>query len=89
VICAQRPDVALIDIGLPGMDGYEVARAIRASLPGHKVRLIAMTGYGQKSDRDRARQAGFDVHLVKPATGAKILRALDDNADPATDNVVA
>jgi CheY-like chemotaxis protein len=81
--------VALIDIGLPGMDGYEVARIVRANLPGHKVRLIAMTGYGQKADRDRAHQAGFDVHLVKPATGAKILRALDDNGEATNDNVVA
>jgi CheY-like chemotaxis protein/anti-sigma regulatory factor (Ser/Thr protein kinase) len=59
-----RPDVALIDIGLPGIDGYEVARRIRADVPG--ARLVAVTGYGQPEDRERTRAAGFDVHLVKP-----------------------
>jgi signal transduction histidine kinase len=78
LICAERPDVALIDIGLPGMDGYDVARTIRRELADHKIRLIAMTGYGQQTDKDRAHDAGFDVHIVKPASAAKILRALYD-----------
>ncbi|HEV8615929.1 MAG TPA: ATP-binding protein [Methylomirabilota bacterium] len=60
-----HPDVALVDIGLPGLDGYEVARRIRQSL-GEDVRLVALTGYGQAEDRRRTREAGFDVHLVKP-----------------------
>ncbi len=68
-----RPDVALIDIGLPGMDGYEVARAIRARRP--EAILIALTGYGQPEDARRAADAGFDAHLVKPADIAR-LRAL-------------
>jgi signal transduction histidine kinase len=72
----DRPDVALIDIGLPDMDGYEVARRIRRELPDHHMRLIAMTGYGQASDRASAFQAGFDAHIVKPASADKILRAL-------------
>jgi signal transduction histidine kinase len=76
LIVAERPDVALIDIGLPEMDGYEVARTIRAQLPDHKPRLIAMTGYGQASDRAAAFEAGFDAHIVKPASADKILRAL-------------
>jgi signal transduction histidine kinase len=75
-IVAERPDVALIDIGLPDMDGYEVARTIRRQLTDHKPRLIAMTGYGQASDRAAAFQAGFDAHIVKPASADKILRAL-------------
>ena len=61
-----QPDVALIDIGLPIMDGYEVARRLRAMFDGACPRLVAVTGYGQESDRQRAREAGFDRHLVKP-----------------------
>jgi CheY-like chemotaxis protein len=76
VIVAEKPDVALIDIGLPDMDGYEVARQIRRQLSEHKLRLIAMTGYGQASDRAAAFEAGFDAHIVKPASADKILRAL-------------
>ena len=76
LIVAERPDVALIDIGLPDMDGYEVARRIRERLVDHKPRLIAMTGYGQASDRAAAFEAGFDAHIVKPASADKILRAL-------------
>lgn len=76
LIVAEKPDVALIDIGLPDMDGYEVARAIRRQLTDYKPRLIAMTGYGQASDRAAAFEAGFDAHIVKPASADKILRAL-------------
>jgi signal transduction histidine kinase len=78
---ADPPDVALIDIGLPRMDGYEVARRIRRDHPDARVRLIAMTGYGQASDRASAFQAGFDAHIVKPASADKILRALYDKPD--------
>jgi CheY-like chemotaxis protein len=62
-----HPDVAFIDIGLPQMDGYEVARRLRAAEHGHEIRLVALTGYGQPDDREEARRAGFDHHLVKPA----------------------
>jgi CheY-like chemotaxis protein len=65
----------LIDLGLPGRDGYEVARAIRSAL-GAKVRLIALSGYGQPDDQRRARLAGFDTHLTKPAEIEAIDRAL-------------
>jgi CheY-like chemotaxis protein len=61
-----QPDVALIDIGLPDIDGYEVARQIRALPHGGGIQLIALTGYGQASDRRRAHEAGFDAHAVKP-----------------------
>jgi signal transduction histidine kinase/CheY-like chemotaxis protein len=62
-----RPDVALLDIGMPGMDGYEVARRIRAN-PAHRhMQLIALTGWGQDEDRQRSAAAGFNHHLVKPA----------------------
>ena len=71
----ERPDVLLLDIGLPGMDGYEVARRLR-STPGFAgVKLIALTGYGQEADRQRSGLAGFDHHLVKPVD-LEQLRAL-------------
>jgi CheY-like chemotaxis protein len=60
------PDVAFIDIGLPAMDGYEVAQRLREAAPGRRILLVAVTGYGQESDRERSRAAGFDLHLVKP-----------------------
>jgi len=61
-----RPDVALLDIGMPGLDGYEVARRIRARPWGAGVVLIALTGWGEDEDRRRSREAGFDRHLLKP-----------------------
>jgi PAS domain S-box-containing protein len=65
-VAEHRPDVVLLDIGLPGLDGYEVARRLRAAPGGDRLLLIALTGYGQESDRQRSRAAGFDHHLVKP-----------------------
>lgn len=62
---AKRPEVALVDIGLPRVDGYEMARRIRGAM-GSTIFLIALTGYGQPDDRARAAAAGFDVHLTKP-----------------------
>jgi CheY-like chemotaxis protein len=71
-----RPDVVLLDIGLPGMNGYEVAQKMR-ELPGlADIRLIAVTGYGRSDDRLRARDAGFDDHLTKPVEFAVLDRAL-------------
>jgi CheY-like chemotaxis protein len=72
---AGKPDVILIDLGLPGNDGYQVARAVREAL-GRTVRLVALTGYGQPGDRERALDAGFDEFLVKPAEIAAVERAL-------------
>jgi CheY-like chemotaxis protein len=71
----QRPDAMLIDLGLPGRAGFEVARRIRETL-GRGVRLVALTGYGQVADRERALEAGFDAFLVKPADLDTVLRAL-------------
>jgi CheY-like chemotaxis protein len=71
-----KPDVVLLDIGLPGMDGYEVAQKIR-ELPGLRdIRLVAVTGYGRSDDRLRARDAGFDDHLTKPVEFAVLERTL-------------
>ena len=64
---AFQPRVVLLDIGMPDMNGYEVARAIRARFPKAATTLVALTGWGQEDDRRRARDAGFDHHLVKPA----------------------
>ena len=62
----QRPDVALLDIGMPKANGYEVARQIRATAGGKDVLLIAITGWAQDSDKAQSRAAGFDHHLTKP-----------------------
>lgn len=67
-----RPDIILVDLGLPGIDGYEVAGAVRASPLGKDVRLIAVTGYGQTDDRRRSSAVGFDAHLVKPVSQAAL-----------------
>ena len=67
-----RPDVLLLDIGLPGLDGYEVAQRIRQQAALKNIMLVALTGYGQESDRQRSQNAGFDHHLVKPADFDKI-----------------
>jgi len=72
-----RPDVALVDIGLPGMDGYEVARQARALPGGSRFKLIAITGYGQEKDRQRAREAGFDLHVTKPVLYDQLARAFE------------
>ena len=63
---AFSPDVVLLDIGLPIVDGYELARRLRAVQPLRSFLLIAVTGYGQESDRQRAMVAGFDHHMTKP-----------------------
>jgi CheY-like chemotaxis protein len=74
---AFRPEVVLLDIGLPRMDGYEVARRLRErERAGGRALLVAVTGYGQEEDRRRAEEAGFDAHLVKPAGPAALQRLL-------------
>ncbi len=72
---ADHPDAVIVDIGLPGLDGYEVGRRLREAL-GDRIRLVALTGYGQPEDHRRVRDAGFDVHLVKPVVPADMLRAV-------------
>ena len=71
------PEVALLDIGLPIMDGYELALRLRA-LPGlHGMRLVALTGYGQDRDRARSVEAGFDEHLLKPIDLARVQQIVE------------
>lgn len=77
-----QPDVALVDIGLPKIDGYEVARRVRAGSSSKSLRLIALTGYGQPADVAAARQAGFDHHLVKPVNPEELEKLLANAAVP-------
>jgi signal transduction histidine kinase len=72
----HRPEVALLDIGMPKLDGYEVARRIRAQPWGQRITLVALTGWGQDSDRRRSQEAGFDSHLVKPLDLDKLTELL-------------
>lgn len=76
IILEIKPDVAIVDVGLPVLDGYQVATQVRERMGAAAPRLVAMTGYGQEADRRRARDAGFDRHLVKPAELSDIIAVL-------------
>jgi CheY-like chemotaxis protein len=71
-----RPNVVLLDIGLPGLNGFEVAKRLRQQPVLRNAVLVAMTGYGRESDRRRSQEAGFDHHLVKPGDFGKVLEIL-------------
>ncbi|WP_309625542.1 response regulator, partial [Methylibium sp.] len=71
-----QPDVVLLDIGLPGSDGFEAARRIRAHNGDKRLLLVALTGWGQDEDRRRTAQAGFDAHLVKPVEIDALMKLL-------------
>jgi CheY-like chemotaxis protein len=75
VVFAHPTDLVLLDLGLPGMDGYQVARKLREQA-GSSLMLIALTGYAQDEDRRRSQQAGFDHHLVKPIALDELQRLL-------------
>jgi CheY-like chemotaxis protein len=72
-----HPDLVLLDIGMPRMDGYEACRRMRAQPWGANMRVVAVTGWGQEEDRRKSRQAGFDQHLVKPVAPKAIASILD------------
>jgi two-component system CheB/CheR fusion protein len=76
------PDLILLDIGLPGMNGYEVARRVRALPELKSTRLVAMTGYGQQSDKAAAAEAGFDAYLVKPVEYSELVETIESLEDP-------
>jgi signal transduction histidine kinase/DNA-binding response OmpR family regulator len=76
---AVQPDIVLLDIGLPGMDGYEVARRIRERPDGAGILLVALTGYGRAEDRARSREAGFDHHFTKPVELDALLSLIDSH----------
>jgi CheY-like chemotaxis protein len=71
-----RPQIVLLDIGLPDIDGYEVARRLRAQKETRDIQLVALTGYGQSEDEDAAYAAGFDLHVTKPVEPVGLARAL-------------
>jgi CheY-like chemotaxis protein len=73
-----RPDVILLDIGLPGINGFEAARRIRQHRSDRRPVIVALTGWGQDSDRRASQEAGFDAHLVKPVDEATLERLLAD-----------
>lgn len=77
------PEIILLDIGMPVMDGYEACRAIRTQPWGQQMKIIALTGWGQDSDRRQTREAGFDAHLVKPVEHALLVKTLDELAPAA------
>src|SRR5207248_2629839 len=92
---AGPPEVVILDLGMPGMDGYEVARRLQQERGMEKVRLVALTGWGQEEDRRRTREAGFDLHLVKPVDPGSLLQFLQqpdrpdfrDDGQPHADSV--
>lgn len=76
-----KPDIALVDIGLPTLNGYEVAKAIRRQPEGERVYLIALTGWGQEEDKREAEAAGFDLHLVKPVNPIDLMKLFNSLPD--------
>jgi two-component system, sensor histidine kinase len=76
----ERFDAVICDLGLPGIDGFEVARRVRSSPARRRVRLIALTGFGQISDARQASEAGFDAHLTKPVETERLLQLLLDTS---------
>jgi signal transduction histidine kinase len=81
LILNSRPDIAFVDIGMPSMDGYALAERVRAHEAGGQVRLVAMTGYGLDRDKRRAREAGFDAHLIKPVDLPALIKVLSMEQD--------
>ena len=78
-----QPEVILLDIGMRGLDGYETCQRIRRVL-GNRVLLVALTGFGQEQDKEKATRAGFDAHLTKPADGAALAGILAYRASPTS-----
>ena len=76
LLCSENPDVAVVDIGLPDINGYELAQSVRANPQCDQINLIAVTGYGREEDRRKAIDAGFDLHIVKPINPPELLEAI-------------
>jgi CheY-like chemotaxis protein len=79
-----RPDAMVVDIGMPKMDGHTVAQRMRAAPWGAGIRLVALSGWAQEADRQKSREAGFDVHLAKPVTYGALMDALGAVAPTGT-----
>ncbi len=82
---SRHRDVVVCDIGLPDIDGFEVARAVRADPALRDIRMVALSGYAQQEDRRKSREAGFDAHLAKPADPRAMLSALTPGAGPMSE----
>jgi DNA-binding response OmpR family regulator len=80
-----KAHICLLDIGLPGLDGYEIARRLRADLAVQTMTIIAITAYGSEEDRRRAKTAGFDHHFVKPVNFFNLLSLIGSSSQPASD----
>lgn len=76
-LASFNPDIAILDIGLPGMTGYELAVRMRQATPGADLTLVALTGYGQEQDRQKSATAGFNHHLVKPVDFDRLMKIID------------
>ena len=85
LITRERPDVALVDLGLPDVEGYQVARAVREALGAACPRLVALSGFGQDQDRSRAFEVGFDEHLAKPASSSDLRRVMVPRTTTSSD----
>ena len=83
IIRASRPDIVLLDLGLPGVDGYAVAEAVRAAPAGGTPVLVAITGYGESDVCRRAMDVGFDAHLTKPVDLEALERIIRGRSEPA------
>jgi CheY-like chemotaxis protein len=81
IVRASRPEIVLVDLGLPDIDGHAVARSARSAPGGDAILLVAITGYGQPEDRRRAKEAGFDAHLTKPIDARELAEVLSRAAD--------
>jgi CheY-like chemotaxis protein len=81
-IPSLNPDVAILDLGMPGMDGFQLAAALRRAESGWDGRLVALTGYGQEADKARSRDAGFAIHLTKPVDIGALLTAIESIIRP-------
>jgi CheY-like chemotaxis protein len=82
-VLTRRPDIVLLDIGMPGVDGYNTCRHIRSEL-GNEVLIVAVTGYGQAHDKEAAARAGFDAHLTKPADSGALAKLLTQRGSSRT-----
>ena len=83
-IPSLNPDVAILDLGMPGLDGLQLAAALRSADSGWHGRLVALTGYGQEADKARSQEAGFAIHLTKPVDIGVLLTAIESIIRPAT-----
>lgn len=74
--CRQLPDVVILDLGMPGLDGWEVCRSIRSMPGGSSIRIVALSGWGSEEARRKSQEAGFDAHWTKPADASSLLSIL-------------